>query len=69
MPAFLVGRTGLPPEEIAEKELERAGNLVKVVPYTNKIGCSERTHAVIEPKLSTQWFLKMEKISKPALRQ
>ncbi len=54
-------------KDLAEKELKRTGNLVKVVPYNNKIGRSERTHAVIEPKLSTQWFLKMEDISKPAL--
>jgi valyl-tRNA synthetase len=54
-------------KELAEKELKRTGNLIKVVPYTNKIGRSERTHAVIEPKLSVQWFLKMKDISKPAL--
>src|SRR5690606_22234540 len=41
--------------------------LVKVEDYINKIGRSERTHAVIEPKLSLQWFLKMKDISKPAL--
>lgn len=54
-------------KDLAEEELKRTGNLVRVVPYKNKIGRSERTHAVIEPKLSTQWFLKMEKISRPAL--
>ena len=53
--------------DLAEAELKKSGNLIKVVPYNNKIGRSERTHAIIEPKLSTQWFLKMEKISKPAL--
>ena len=53
--------------DLAEKELKSTGNLIKVVPYNNKIGRSERTHAVIEPRLSTQWFLKMESISKPAL--
>ncbi|MGA1976883.1 MAG: valine--tRNA ligase [Bacteroidales bacterium] len=53
--------------ELAEQELRRTGNLVRVVPYDNKIGRSERTHAVIEPKLSMQWFLKMEDISRPAL--
>ncbi|MDQ1296998.1 MAG: valyl-tRNA synthetase, partial [Bacteroidota bacterium] len=53
--------------DLAEKELKRSGNLVKVIPYKNKIGRSERTHAVIEPKLSMQWFLKMEEISRPAL--
>jgi valyl-tRNA synthetase len=54
-------------KDLAEKELKRTGNLVKVIPYNNKIGRSERTHAIIEPKLSMQWFVKMEKISRPAL--
>ncbi len=54
-------------KDLAEQELRRTGNLIKVVPYKNKIGRSERTHAVIEPKLSMQWFLKMDKISPPAL--
>jgi valyl-tRNA synthetase len=54
-------------KDLAEAELRRTGNLVKVEKYNNKIGRSERTNAVIEPKLSQQWFLKMEKISKPAL--
>jgi len=53
--------------ELAENELRKSGSLVKVVPYNNKIGRSERTNAVIEPRLSVQWFLKMKDISKPAL--
>jgi valyl-tRNA synthetase len=53
--------------DLAEEELKKSGNLLKVVPYNNKIGRSERTHAVIEPKLSVQWFLKMKDISRPAL--
>ncbi len=48
-------------------ELEAAGNLVKVEDYMNKVGYSERTDAVIEPKLSLQWFLKMKKLGEPAL--
>jgi len=48
-------------------DLEKAGNVVKIEDYNNKVGRSERTNAVIEPKLSMQWFLKMEDISKPAL--
>ncbi len=47
--------------------LEAAGNLVKIEDYNNKVGYSERTHVPIEPKLSTQWFLKMRELSKPAL--
>ena len=54
-------------KEIA-KELESAGNLVKVEEYVNNVGFSERTDAVIEPKLSLQWFLKMEEITKPAYK-
>ncbi|WP_010424571.1 valine--tRNA ligase [Anaerophaga thermohalophila] len=49
-------------------DLEKSGNLVKVEDYTNKVGYSERTDAVIEPKLSTQWFLKMSELAKPALK-
>ena len=64
---LFVGADRFAAKDLAEKELEKRGNLVKVVPYTNKVGSSERTHAVIEPKLSTQWFLKMEEISQPAL--
>lgn len=49
------------------KELESAGIIVKTENYINKVGTSERTKAVIEPRLSDQWFLKMEDLSKPAL--
>ncbi len=48
-------------------ELEMAGNLAKIEDYTNKVGFSERTDVIIEPKLSAQWFLKMEELVKPAL--
>ncbi|MCF8373080.1 MAG: valine--tRNA ligase [Bacteroidales bacterium] len=48
-------------------ELESKGHIVKIEDYQNKIGRSERTNAVIEPKLSMQWFLKMEDLAKPAL--
>ncbi len=49
------------------KDLEEAGLMYKIEDYNNKIGCSERTNAVIEPKLSLQWFLKMSDLAKPAL--
>ncbi|GAB6008923.1 valine--tRNA ligase [Dysgonomonas reticulitermitis] len=49
------------------KDLEEAGLLFKVEDYTNKVGYSERTDVVIEPKFSMQWFLKMEHLAKPAL--
>ncbi|MCT4637063.1 MAG: valine--tRNA ligase [Bacteroidales bacterium] len=47
--------------------LEEAGNVVKLEDYVNKVGRSERTDSVIEPKLSMQWFLKMTELAKPAL--
>jgi len=49
------------------KELEEKGFLVKTEQYLNKVGTSERTKAVIEPRLSDQWFLKMEELTKPAI--
>ncbi|WP_286880139.1 valine--tRNA ligase [Proteiniphilum sp. UBA7639] len=49
-----------------EKDLEKAGLLDKTEPYTNKVGFSERTDEIIEPKLSMQWFLKMGPLVKPA---
>ncbi len=49
------------------KELEKEGFLVKTEQHMNKVGTSERTKAVIEPRLSDQWFLDMEEIVKPAL--
>ena len=49
------------------KDLDKLGNLVKIEDYTNKVGRSERTDAVIEPRLSLQWFMAMEKLAKPAL--
>ncbi len=48
------------------KDLEEAGQLVKIEEYTNNVGFSERTDAVIEPKLSTQWFVSMKELTKPA---
>jgi len=50
------------------KELEALGCLVKVEQYMHKVGTSERTKEVIEPKISAQWFLKMETIVEPALK-
>ncbi len=49
------------------KELEENDLLLKAEDYINKVGTSERTGAVIEPKVSVQWFLKMSEIAKPAL--
>lgn len=54
-------------DEIA-KELETIGSLEKTELHINKVGTSERTKAVIEPRLSDQWFLKMEDLVKPAIQ-
>jgi valyl-tRNA synthetase len=50
------------------KELEAKGVLVKTENHINKVGTSERTKAVIEPRLSDQWFLKMTDLAKPAIK-
>lgn len=50
-----------------EQDLDALGLIERVEPYTNKVGHSERTDSVIEPKLSMQWFLKMTDLAKPAL--
>lgn len=50
------------------KDLDKQGFLLKVEDYTNKVGTSERTKAVIEPRLSDQWFLKMKDLARPAIK-
>ena len=54
-------------KEIA-KELEAKGFLIKTEQHLHKVGTSERTKEVIEPRLSDQWFLKMETLAKPAIK-
>ena len=54
-------------EEIV-KELKELGALVKTESHLNKVGTSERTKAVIEPKLSDQWFVKMKDLAEPAIK-
>ncbi|CAI8250546.1 MAG: Valine--tRNA ligase [Formosa sp. Hel1_33_131] len=54
-------------KEIAT-ELESKGYLIKTEPHVHKVGTSERTKEVIEPRLSDQWFLKMETLAKPAIK-
>jgi valyl-tRNA synthetase len=49
------------------KELKEIGHIVKIEEYTNKVGYSERTDEVIEPRISQQWFLRMKEMSKSAL--
>ncbi|TFH27850.1 MAG: valine--tRNA ligase [Bacteroidia bacterium] len=64
---ILVGEDRFKARELIVPELKKAGNLVKSEDYINKVGYSERTDAVIEPKLSLQWFLKMKELGGPAL--
>lgn len=63
---ILVGEDRFVARKTIIKLLEESGNLVKTEEYKSNVGHSERTNSVIEPRLSEQWFLKMEKISKPA---
>ena len=64
---LFVGVDRFAARDLANEELAKNGNLAKVEDYNNKVGRSERTNAVIEPRISVQWFLKMKDISKPAL--
>lgn len=50
------------------EDIKQAGQLVEIEDYTNQVGLSERTHAVVEPKLSMQWWCKMEDMAAPALK-
>ncbi len=63
---ILVGEDRFVARKKILKMLEEAGNLVKSEDYKSNVGTSERTGAVIEPRLSLQWFLKMKRISEPA---
>lgn len=65
---ILVGEDRFVARKKIVKLLEDSGNLVKVEDYTSNVGTSERTGAVIEPKISLQWFLKMDRLSQPALK-
>ena len=64
---ILVGEDRFVARKKIVKMLEEAGNLEKVEEYTSPVGYSERTNAVIEPRLSAQWFLKMDTLAKMAL--
>lgn len=64
---ILVGEDRFIARKKITKQLEEVGQLEKVEEYTSQVGFSERTDAVIEPKLSMQWWCKMEELAKPAL--
>ncbi len=64
---FFVGEDRFVVREKIVEELRKRGHLVKEEDYVNKVGFSERTNEVIEPRLSEQWFLSMKELTKPAL--
>lgn len=64
---FYIGEDRFAVRKKIAVDLEQMQFLVKTEDIKNKVGTSERTGAVIEPRLSLQWFLKMDKVSKPAL--
>lgn len=64
---FYVGKDRFEARKLIVKDLKKEELLVKVEDISNKVGYSERTDAVIEPRLSLQWFCKMDELSKPAL--
>src|SRR5687768_14552897 len=65
---ILIGEDRFIARKKIAKLLEEKNQLAKVEDYTSSVGFSERTDAVIEPRLSLQWFLKMKEITKPALK-
>lgn len=64
---FFIGENRFVARKKIVKQLEEIGQFVKIEEIQNKIGYSERTNEVIEPKLSTQWFCKMSELAGPAL--
>ncbi len=62
-----IGEDRFTAREKVVEALKASGQLVKIEDHTNNVGFSERTEAVIEPRLSMQWFMRMEELSKPAL--
>lgn len=65
---FLIGQDRFEARENIIPLLEKEGNLTKIEDYENNVAYSERTDVPIEPRLSLQWFLKVEELSKPAMR-
>jgi len=63
---YFIGEDRFKARDLMEKKLEEIGALKKIEEYDNSIGYSERTNAIVEPRLSKQWFLSMKEISKPA---
>jgi len=64
---IFIGKDRFEARKLVVKALEENEDLVKIEQINNKIGLSERTNAVIEPRVSKQWFLKMDAMAKPAI--
>ncbi|NEN24519.1 valine--tRNA ligase [Cryomorpha ignava] len=64
---FYIGEDRFEVRKKITKDLKESGNLIKEESYKNKVGYSERTDVPIEPRISLQWFVKMEEFSKPGL--
>ena len=64
---FYIGEDRFEVRKKIAKDLEKSGHLIKSESYVNKVGRSERTNAVIEPKLSMQWYCSMKEMAAPAL--
>lgn len=64
---FFIGEDRFEVRKKMVQKLQQQGLLNKIEDYTNKVGYSERTDVVIEPKLSLQWFMKMKDMARPAL--
>lgn len=62
-----IGKDRIEVRKIIAADLEASGNLVKLEDYVNQVGFSERTDAVVEPRLSLQWWVDMKKLAAPAL--
>ncbi|MDX9694569.1 MAG: valine--tRNA ligase [Bacteroidales bacterium] len=62
-----IGKDRFEVRKLIVNDLSAAGHIVKLEDYINNVGYSERTDAIIEPKLSMQWFCKMDQLAKPAL--
>ncbi len=65
---FYIGMDRMVVRKQIAKDLQSLGQLEKVEDYSNSVGRSERTNAVVEPKLTQQWFLKMDSLAKTALK-
>ena len=62
-----IGQDRIEVRKIITQDLDAAGNLVKIEDYTHQVGFSERTDAIVEPRLSLQWWVDMKKLAAPAL--